>query len=184
MQDCSNPIASALELLQSCTKPSIFHSRKYISNYRLQNGSCRDFTISYNISMTLSIIILTKDMSISCSAEIPPDHNPSFQNIPDECHIFAIVLLYMTTLFTLIVLYMWQGQLLTCIITHLGILSHICVIEIVYYWFRWKPGAYFMSKHQLNCLEQISIKISSIAISFQEKLVNSLWPGDAIWRAI
>ena len=25
MQDCSNSIAKALELLQSCTKPSIYH---------------------------------------------------------------------------------------------------------------------------------------------------------------
>ena len=29
-QDCSNPIANALELLQSCTKPSIWSRLSYI----------------------------------------------------------------------------------------------------------------------------------------------------------
>ena len=30
MQDCSNPIANALELLQSCTKPYIYQPNIYI----------------------------------------------------------------------------------------------------------------------------------------------------------
>ena len=51
VQDCSNYIANALELLQSCTKPSIYQLVSRLTSY--MDGLVQDCSISIALAMEI-----------------------------------------------------------------------------------------------------------------------------------
>ena len=91
MQDCNNSIANALELLQSCTKPSIYSSHPHSANFVINatlfffNGEqstplCSCFNCCCMQFMPIFSLYCVHTKSLSSTESIYPKINGSVQD--------------------------------------------------------------------------------------------------------